>query len=284
MRSHIIPQFILRGYSINPDASKNKQKIMVYSKDKVKTIRINISHQQKDFYSGDLEKKLGKEYETIVAPIFKSLSNLAQTEKTIQIKKQDYELLAKFHVHMWRRSDVQLEKVKTQITNMIDLSRDKLLSKYKNVSADDIAEEGLKNYKHLLYDSAIESISLSDDVVNKHLTWYDPQIIKNETSINFPLHNLYATTIYNDTFNYNPEYPDILFEPIDSKTIAVFYRRSTPRDKTESNVKFDIEKIKSEETIKEIIRLYIIKNATQIVVDNTNSKLVEQIHKEKQNG
>lgn len=87
MRSHIIPQFILRGYSINPDASKNKQKIMVYSKDKVKTIRINISHQQKDFYSADLEKKLGKEYETIVAPIFKSLSNLAQTEKTIQIKK-----------------------------------------------------------------------------------------------------------------------------------------------------------------------------------------------------
>lgn len=57
-RDHIIPQFILRGFAINPTAAKSKQKIMIYDRKtkKIKTEKIADAYAIQDFNSPETEK------------------------------------------------------------------------------------------------------------------------------------------------------------------------------------------------------------------------------------
>lgn len=67
-RDHIIPQFILRGFAINPTANKQNQKIMIYDKatKQVHTKKIADTYSLLNFNSPETEKYLANEYESKV--------------------------------------------------------------------------------------------------------------------------------------------------------------------------------------------------------------------------
>ena len=85
-RDHIIPQFILRGFAINPAANKQNQKIMIYDKDtkQVHTKKIADAYSLRNFNSPETEKYLAYEYESKVAKIFQRASK-AEKEKKLSI-------------------------------------------------------------------------------------------------------------------------------------------------------------------------------------------------------
>ena len=57
-RDHIIPQFILRGFAINPTEKKQNQKIIIYDKEtkQVHTKKIADTYSLLDFNSPETEK------------------------------------------------------------------------------------------------------------------------------------------------------------------------------------------------------------------------------------
>ena len=92
-RDHIIPQFILRGFAINPAANKQNQKIMIYDKDtkKVHTKKIADTYSLLDFNSPETEKYLANEYESKVAKIFQRASKAAsEKQQSISLSNKEY--------------------------------------------------------------------------------------------------------------------------------------------------------------------------------------------------
>ena len=83
-RDHIIPQFILRGFAINPAANKQNQKIMIYDKDtkQVHTKKIADTYSLLDFNSPETEKYLANEYESKVAKIDRKSTRLNSSHAT----------------------------------------------------------------------------------------------------------------------------------------------------------------------------------------------------------
>ena len=98
-RDHIIPQFILRGFAINPTASKQNHKIMIYDKatKQVHTEKIADAYAIRDFNSPETEKYLAHEYESGVAKIFQRIAdNAANNQKSVILSNSEYKLLFRF--------------------------------------------------------------------------------------------------------------------------------------------------------------------------------------------
>ena len=290
-RDHIIPQFILRGFAINPAANKQNQKIMIYDKDtkQVHTKKIADTYSLLDFNSPETEKYLANEYESKVAKIFQRASKAAsEKQQSISLSNKEYKMLFRFFVIMWRRNDIQLEKAKEmgiQLENMLkslfgNHYKEMLKPEYKDYSFEKMFDEKMDDVRKALYDKVIPETKDDDPTVLKTIKHYSPFIVNNTSNIHFLLHNTYATLRYMVPKNQNEIYaediPSIMIYPI-SKTLCfcmILKEKETDTDKEEFNI--PIEAWCNDEDIKlHFIDGYITQTAKSFIVDETNIDFIK---------
>ncbi|MDD2495636.1 MAG: DUF4238 domain-containing protein [Tissierellia bacterium] len=286
---HIIPRFVLKGFALNPEASANKQEVMIYYKATKEIIKQKISaaYAIRDFNSPETETLLAKEYENKVAMIFQRIKKrAADNEKDVVLSNEEYKLLFRFFTIMWRRNDIQLEKAKELFLNEIrefekileklsgKKAKDMLKDKYKNISYEEMFDSKQEDLRIPLYDKIILQTTIDDPTVQKTLTNYFPAIILNNSDTHFLLHNTYATNLHLGPV-INEEYPQLMICPI-SKNLCFYLMLSIEKiDLTKETYKLPID-IYSDDVIKEMfIKKYIIKTATSFVVDETNYNLIK---------
>ena len=290
-RDHIIPQFILRGFAINPAANKQNQKIMIYDKDtkQVHTKKIADTYSLLDFNSPETEKYLANEYESKVAKIFQRASKAAsEKQQSISLSNKKYKILFRFFVIMWRRNDIQLEKAKEmgiQLENMLkslfgNHYKEMLKPEYKDYSFEKMFDEKMDDVRKALYDKVIPETKDDDPTVLKTIKHYFPFIVNNTSNIHFLLHNTYATLRYMVPKSQNEIYaediPSIMIYPI-SKTLClcmILKEKETDTDKEEFNI--PIEAWCNDEDIKlHFIDGYITQTAKSFIVDETNIDFIK---------
>lgn len=290
-RDHIIPQFILRGFAINPAANKQNQKIMIYDKDtkQVHTKKIADTYSLLDFNSPETEKYLANEYESKVAKIFQRASKAAsEKQESISLSNKEYKMLFRFFVIMWRRNDIQLEKAKEmgiQLENMLkslfgNHYKEMLKPEYKDYSFEKMFDEKMDDVRKALYDKVIPETKDDDPTVLKTIKHYFPFIVNNTSNIHFLLHNTYATLRYMVPKSQNEIYaediPSIMIYPI-SKTLCfcmILKEKETDTDKEEFNI--PIEAWCNDEDIKlHFIDGYITQTAKSFIVDETNIDFIK---------
>ncbi len=290
-RDHIIPQFILRGFAINPTAKKQKQKIMIYDKDtkQVHTKKIADAYSFLDFNSPETEKYLANEYESKVAKIFQqALKATTEKQQSISLSNNEYKILFRFFVIMWRRNDIQLERAKEmgiQIENILKLFfgnhyKEMLKPEYKDYSFEKMFDEKIDDVRKALYDKVIPETKDDDPTVLKTIKHYSPFIVNNTSNIHFLLHNTYATLRYivpkSQNEIYAEDIPNIMIYPI-SKTLCfcmLLSEKEIDTDKEKFNI--PIEVWSNDENVKlHFVNGYITKTAKSFVVDDTNLSLVE---------
>ena len=290
-RDHIIPQFILRGFAINPTEKKQNQKIMIYDKDtkQVHTKKIADTYSLLDFNSPETEKYLANEYESKVAKIFQRASKAAsEKQQSISLSNKEYKMLFRFFVIMWRRNDIQLEKAKEmgiQLENMLkslfgNHYKEMLKPEYKDYSFEKMFDEKMDDVRKALYDKVIPETKDDDPTVLKTIKHYFPFIVNNTSNIHFLLHNTYATLRYMVPKSQNEIYaediPSIMIYPI-SKTLClcmILKEKETDTDKEEFNI--PIEAWCNDEDIKlHFIDGYITQTAKSFIVDETNIDFIK---------
>lgn len=290
-RDHIIPQFILRGFAINPAANKQNQKIMIYDKDtkQVHTKKIADTYSLLDFNSPETEKYLANEYEAKVAKIFQRASKAAsEKQQSISLSNSEYKLLVRFFVIMWRRNNIQLEKAKEmgiQLENMLkslfgNHYKEMLKPEYKDYSFEKMFDEKIDDVRKTLYNNIIPETKDDDPTVLKTIRYYSPLIINNTSNIHFLLHNTYATLRYMVPKSQNEIYaediPSIMIYPI-SKTLCIcmtLKEKEIDTDKKEFNI--PIEAWCNDEDIKlHFIDGYITQTAKSFIVDETNIDFIK---------
>lgn len=290
-RDHIIPQFILRGFAINPAANKQNQKIMIYDKDtkQVHTKKIADTYSLLDFNSPETEKYLANEYESKVAKIFQRASKAAsEKQQSISLSNKEYKMLFRFFVIMWRRNNIQLEKAKEmgiQLENMLkslfgNHYKELLKPEYKDYSFEKMFDEKMDDVRKALYDKVIPETKDDDPTVLKTIKHYSPFIVNNTSNIHFLLHNTYATLRYMVPKSQNEIYaediPSIMIYPI-SKTLCfcmILKEKETDTDKEEFNI--PIEAWCNDEDIKlHFIDGYITQTAKSFIVDETNIDFIK---------
>ncbi len=290
-RDHIIPQFILRGFAINPTEKKQNQKIMIYDKDtkQVHTKKIADTYSLLDFNSPETEKYLANEYESKVAKIFQRASKAAsEKQQSISLSNKEYKMLFRFFVIMWRRNDIQLEKAKEmgiQLENMLkslfgNHYKEMLKPEYRDYSFEKMFDEKMDDVKKALYDKVIPETKDDDPTVLKTIKHYSPFIVNNTSNIHFLLHNTYATLRYMVPKSQNEIYaediPSIMIYPI-SKTLCfcmILKEKETDTDKEEFNI--PIEAWCNDEDIKlHFIYGYITQTAKSFIVDETNIDFIK---------
>ena len=290
-RDHIIPQFILRGFAINPTEKKQNQKIMIYDKDtkQVHTKKIADTYSLLDFNSPETEKYLANEYESKVAKIFQRASKAAsEKQQSISLSNKEYKMLFRFFVIMWRRNNIQLEKAKEmgiQLENMLkslfgNHYKEMLKPEYKDYSFEKMFDEKMDDVRKALYDKVIPETKDDDPTVLKTIKHYSPFIVNNTSNIHFLLHNTYATLRYivpkSQNEIYAEDIPSIMIYPI-SKTLClcmILKEKETDTDKEEFNI--PIEAWCNDEDIKlHFIDGYITQTAKSFIVDETNIDFIK---------
>lgn len=290
-RDHIIPQFILRGFAINPTEKKQNQKIMIYDKDtkQVHIKKIADTYSLLDFNSPETEKYLANEYESKVAKIFQRASKAAsEKQQSISLSNNEYKLLFRFFVIMWRRNNIQLEKAKEmgiQLENILkslfgNHYKEMLKPEYKDYSFEKMFDEKMDDVRKALYDKVIPETKDDDPTVLKTIKHYSPFIVNNTSNIHFLLHNTYATLRYMVPKSQNEIYaediPSIMIYPI-SKTLCfcmILKEKETDTDKEEFNI--PIEAWCNDEDIKlHFIDGYITQTAKSFIVDETNIDFIK---------
>ncbi len=290
-RDHIIPKFILRGFSINPTANKNNQKIMIYDRatSQVTTKKIADAYALKDFNSPETEKYLANEYETGVAKIFQRINeNAIANHKYVTLSNDEYRLLFRFFVIMWRRNDIQIDKAKElaiQLENMMKSLfgshyEDMLKPEYKKCSFENVFDERIDEVKKLFYDKVISETDDNDPTVLKTIKNYKPTIVYNKSNIHFLLHNTYATLRYiipkNHTIN-EFDAPTVMIYPISNTLCFCMMCSANEIDLTKEVFNIPIDVWDKDDEIKQhFIDGYITDVAKSFVVDNTNVEFVKQ--------
>lgn len=289
-RDHIIPQFILRGFAINPTANKRYQKIKIYDTvtKKVKTEFIEDAFQLEDFNSQETENYLANKYEDKVAKIFQIIQQDVTNDKTTTtLSNEEYRLLFRFFIIMWRRNDKHVEDAKKMCNNIHNIMKnvfgselDKMIKpEYKNINTEEYFEKSINDISKSMYDKIIQETDDNDPTVLKTIKYYYPTIINNQTDINFILHNTYGTINYVVKNGSTPNYsiPEFFIEPISSKLAFLLLPREKEIDIEQDKFEIQIENWDNDKEIKEIIiDNYIIPNATSFVVDNTNMELIKE--------
>lgn len=289
-RDHIIPKFILRGFSINPTAHKSNQKIMFYDRKtkQVKTEKIADAYAIQGFNSPETEKYLAQEYENDVAKIFQRIKEAAENnQKNTKLSNTEYKLLFRFFVIMWRRNDIQVDKMKEMsrlfndsIKNLVGEKQYKemLRPEYRNIPIEQEMDKRINEKRESFYDRAIQQTNDDDTTVQKTIKNYKPYIIYNKSNIHFILHNTYGTLKYiisGDSIQ-EDDIPYFFIEPI-SNTLCFYLAWSKGEiDLNKGYYEIPIEIWDEDELIKEhFIKGYITNTATSFVVDDTNKDFVE---------
>lgn len=287
---HIIPRFILKGYALNPTAPANEQEIKILDKEtkECSVEKIKTAYAIKDFNSEKTERLLCEEYENKVARIFHRIKKRADSnEEYVDLSQNEYKLLFRFFVVMWRRNDIQIKKGIELLSKINDFMKsffgdnlqNMLKQEYKNVNINELIKTELNKNKKILYDSIISQTDDSDPTVKKTILHYKPCIIYNKSNINFTMHNTYGTVRYMVESGHIPnetDTPNCFIEPISNKLCFLLNRTDTEISLENKIYKIPIEVISDDAYIKEyFIEGYIIKQATSFVVDNTNLEIIK---------
>lgn len=283
-RDHYIPQFILRGFSVNPKEAKNKQEIYVYSKktNEVKRQLIADSFMQVDYNSPETEKYLAQELETKVANIVQKIkAEVNKENKIVDLEKNKYVLLIRFLVVMWRRNLIQVDRMKEIIDASEYISSIFSAFSTKEINIGNLYEENKDIFRKTFFDLAIRSTTKDDETVQKTIKYYKPFIVHNTSNINFIMHNTYSTLNYlsnkNDEVT-EQDFPIFMIYPI-SKTMCLCmllnYKES---DLTQNNYTIPIVTWSDEADIKQfLIDGYITPTAESFVVDETNIEYLQNL-------
>ncbi len=291
-RDHIIPQFILRGFAINPTANKQNLKLMIYDKEtkQVHTEKIADAYAIRDFNSPETEKYLAQNYESDIARIFQRVAeNVKDCQKNIILSNAEYKLLFRFFVIMWRRNDIQLGKAKemgiqleTMIKSIFGNKYDDMIKpEYKGYNFEKLFDERIDDIRKTFYDKVIPETNDNDPTVQKTIRYYKPFIVFNKSNIHFLLHNTYATLRYFIPKNHvidEFDVPSIMIYPISNVLSFCMLRCATEIDITKDVFEIPIEVWDKDDDIKQFfIDGYITNVATSFVVDNTNLEFVTKI-------
>lgn len=287
---HIIPKFILRGFTINPEAERNEQEIMIHYKSSKKTYveKINTSYSKENFNSPETETLLANEYENKVAIIFQRIKKRAiNNEKDVVLSNEEYKLLFRFFTIMWRRNYIHIEKgrniitkIETELKNMLGGSYNTIKSeKYKDVSLEEYFTNNETELRQKLYNKLISSTNDNSESVLKNIKNYIPIIVHNKSNIHFMLHNTYGTMNYilkKGCYEANEfDYPINILEPISNKLCFYLMPSKDEINLNMNEYKISIEHWDNAEQIKQFfIDGYITPQATSFVVDDTNKDLI----------
>lgn len=290
-RDHIIPKFILRGFTINTTANKQNHKIMIYDRatKQVRTEKISDAYAIRDYNSPETEKFLAQEYESDVAKVFQRISdNAKNSQKSVILSNADYKLLFRFFVIMWRRNNIQMDKAKEmgiQLENTMrsffgNHYKEMLRPEYKDYSFEMMFDERIDAVRKAFYDKVIPDTTDDDPTVQKTIRFYLPVIVHNKSDIHFLLHNTYATLRYfvpkEQKEIYDEDIPSIMIYPI-SNTLCFYmlhYEKETDITKDEFTIPIEVWH-KDEDIKQHFIDGYITNTATSFVVDDTNLEFVK---------
>lgn len=287
---HIIPRFVLKGYALNPSAEAKEQEIRILNRktQNISVKKIKEAYAIEDFNSKQTERLLCEEYETKVARIFQRINKRAEdNENHVVLSNDEYKLLFRFFVIMWRRNDIHIDKSRILLKDIHNSMRvilgdnlQKMLKpEYRDLDINQLMEEELNKHMKDLYDKIIDQTDENDPTVKKTILHYKPIIIYNKSNINFTLHNTYGTTIYMVKQGTMPNYIDIPFriiEPISNKLCFSLMLTSEKVSLEEKVYKIEIKIIEDDNDIKEhFIEEYITGQATSFVVDGTNAEIVK---------
>lgn len=283
-RDHYIPQFILRGFSVNPKEAKNKQEIYVYSKktNEVKRQLIADSFMQVDYNSPETEKYLAQELETKVANIVQKIkAEVNKENKIVDLEKNKYVLLIRFLVVMWRRNLIQVDRMK----EIIDASEyiSSIFSAFgtEEINIGKLYEENKDIFRKTFFDLAIRRTTKDDETVQKTIQYYKPFIVHNTSNINFIMHNTYSTLNYlsykNDEIT-EQDFPIFMIYPISKKLCLCMLLNIEESNLAQNNYTISIETWSDEADIKRfLINGYITPTAESFVVDETNYEYLQNL-------
>lgn len=283
-RDHYIPQFILRGFSVNPKEAKNKQEIYVYSKktNEVKRQLIADSFMQVDYNSPETEKYLAQELETKVANIVQKIkAEVNKENKIVDLEKNKYVLLIRFLVVMWRRNLIQVDRMK----EIIDASEyiSSIFSAFgtEEINIGKLYEENKDIFRKTFFDLAIRRTTKDDETVQKTIKYYKPFIVHNTSNINFIMHNTYSTLNYlsykNDEIT-EQDFPIFMIYPISKKLCLCMLLNIEESNLAQNNYTISIETWSDEADIKRfLINGYITPTAESFVVDETNYEYLQNL-------
>lgn len=286
---HFIPKFILKGFSFNPKANKNEQLITIYNKktNKFSNELINFAFAEKDFNSEETETILGEQYENIIARVFQRIQKRAYSnESDVVLSNEEYRLLFRFFTIMWRRNDIQLEKINEMAININNEMetmfgnnfKNMLRPEYQDKNLADLIKSNIENIKKPLYDKIIKDTTDDDETVQKTILNYIPTIVYNKSNVHFLLHNTYGTLRYIKKANeeiQDYDLPYTFIEPISKDLCFCLLLTQNQIDIKKDKYKIKIEVWDNDEDIiKFFIKDYLTDTATNYVVDETNYKYV----------
>lgn len=283
-RDHYIPQFILRGFSVNPKEAKNKQEIYVYSKktNEVKRQLIADSFMQVDYNSPETEKYLAQELETKVANIVQKIkAEVNKENKIVDLEKNKYVLLIRFLVVMWRRNLIQVDRMKEIIDASEYISSIFSAFSTKEINIGKLYEENKDIFRKTFFDLAIRRTTKDDETVQKTIKYYKPFIVHNTSNINFIMHNTYSTLNYlsykNDEIT-EQDFPIFMIYPISKKLCLCMLLNIEESNLAQNNYTISIETWSDEADIKRfLINGYITPTAESFVVDETNYEYLQNL-------
>ena len=156
----------------------------------VETKKIVDSFSSIDFNSKETEEKLAHNYEYYIARIFHKIKKITDNnEKNIILKRDDYYLLIRFFVIMWRRNNIQMEKARQMVQDVECLLKniygerydDIKKPEYKDCSLEDVFDENYESFRKGFYDMSINNTFEEDPTVQKTLRNYSFAIVRNNS-------------------------------------------------------------------------------------------------------
>ncbi len=264
MKQHIVPRTILRGFQINNPNTKANAKIMVLSKDGVKTAKISDAFQAEGFYGKDIEALLNKTFEDPFGKIRNIFVRHAkQKVDTVLLTQEKYFQLICFIQVMWRRNDIHLKRVKVKAESLEKQTGIPFKAKVVDTQA----------FQENLYKEMISKTTRDDPTVQKTHRHYRPVLLVNETSIAFPLHSKYGSVHY--FLERNEQFPSLIIEPMSSTMYLIFVRDTDYNKDAQDPQVIKMHYLQDEAMIKALIFMYIIDHADKYVVDESNIELVK---------
>ncbi len=279
MGDHIIPRVLLRGFVTKMTKNRDDARLIVLTPEGIINGKNKNLYQEADFYPKEVEEILNHKYEQPFGLLKKRLVEELNDSKanTFTMSKSEYINLVMFIIIMWRRNDVQLEKMDMISRKILNNSylRTMMKDEFKNISTEELIESKKKEMQSTVFKFAIENTTENDPTVQKNIKDYIPKIIVNHSNINFPLHCKYSTSMYL-SLKREEEYPDFNMEPITNRVFVIFLKSKEHGKFVEDTFNVDVIHIDSDEEAKMFINIYIIGSAKSYVVDKTNLDIVEK--------
>jgi len=293
-KDHIIPRFILKGFSKNPTSSDANQKVMVLDAEtlEVATVKVADAFAIRGFNSEKTEKTLAYEYEDKVAKIFSKIKKKAgEGKKSITFSSEEYKLLFRFFIVMWRRNNVHLDNARDHMVKMEEMlkrvmgeerHRESRNPEHRDTEIEDLLPESGNEATRELYDYHIKITTDDDPTVQKTIKFYAPTIVHNKSGLNFAMHNSYGTMRYLMPKGVieagTQDMPFMIIEPISRDLCFCLTLVDGEVDLTKNNFQVPIDLWDNADEIeKHFLDGYIMDKATSYVVDQTNVDAVKKI-------